>query len=418
MSTRRTFLHAAGATVGGLLAGVRTARSEDRKPALRVAHITDVHITTDKDAPKGVAAMFAHMKSHPNWKADLVLNTGDAVMGIDGRVTGAKAGEQIALWKKAVQASPAPIRSCLGNHDVWGGTDPTADVPTDKAGFHLMTDVLGMPAPYYSFDQGGWHFVALNSVCNWPKYGSLTPEHFDWLKDDLKKMPTDTPVLVLSHLPIVSVTSTLYGDSCRKGNDNVVPGVWQHADCWAITEVFRRHPNVKLCLSGHITPATGANTAASGTSAAARSAAPGGPEPNTASHLSTADSTSSPTAPSIIGSSTTDGPQADGRASNSPGESSSTLTEPHPTTQCLMGWGFYLHYGSHFRGRESGGGRRDRCGRRFDAAGTRRAGFSREKHQIPRVGEIGRETRRVRGQEIHGRTPSAGGVHRGANRSL
>lgn len=253
MTSRRSFL-AAGATAaaGSLFSGVRTARADAKAPVLRVAHVTDVHITKDKDAPKGVAKMFAHMASDPAWKPDLVLNTGDAVMAVDGTVSGAKAAEQIALWKEAVKACPAPIRSSLGNHDVWGGKDPTADVPATKAGFGLMTEVLGMPAPYYSFDQGGWHFISLNSMANWPKYGTLTDEHFEWLKSDLKKTPKDMPVLVISHLPIISVTSSLYGDSCRKGNDNVVPGVWQHADCWAISEVFRRHPNVKLCLSGHM----------------------------------------------------------------------------------------------------------------------------------------------------------------------
>ncbi len=238
-------------TAAGFTA-VRTARADAKAPVLRVAHITDVHITKDKEAPTGVAKMFAHMASDAAWKADLVLNSGDAVMAIDGGVTGAWAAEQISLWKEAVKASPAPIHSSLGNHDVWGGKEPTAELPAEKAGFKLMTEVLGMPAPYYSFDQGGWHFISLNSMCGWPKYGALTPEHFDWLKDDLKKAPKDMPVLVISHLPIVSVTSSLYGDSCRKGNDNIVPGVWQHSDCWAITEVFRRHPNVKLCLSGHM----------------------------------------------------------------------------------------------------------------------------------------------------------------------
>jgi 3',5'-cyclic AMP phosphodiesterase CpdA len=249
--TRRQWITASTGLVAGT-AGVRTARANARGTAYRIAHITDVHITRDLDAPKGVAKLFAHMTADPAWKPDLVINSGDAVMAVDGNVTGSKAADQIAVWKDAVKASPAPIRSCLGNHDVWGGKEPTADVPAEKAGFHLMTDVLGMPAPYYSFEAGGWHVVALNSMCGWPKYGSLTPEHFDWLKADLKKTPNDVPVLVFSHLPIVSVTSSLYGDSCRKGNDNVVPGVWQHADCWAITEVFRRHPNVKLCLSGHM----------------------------------------------------------------------------------------------------------------------------------------------------------------------
>ena len=65
------------------------------------------------------------------------------------------------------------LSACLGNHDVWdGAAEPTDAVPATKKGFSLMTGVLGMPAPYYSFDHGGWHFVSLNSMCNWPKYGA------------------------------------------------------------------------------------------------------------------------------------------------------------------------------------------------------------------------------------------------------
>jgi hypothetical protein len=192
------------------------------------------------------------MSGRPDWAPDVVLNTGDSVMAVDGKVPGAKAAAQIALWKEAVKACKVPLFSCLGNHDVWDGVSPTADVPAEKKGYRLMTEVLGMPAPYYSFDRGGWHFISLNSVSNWPKFGALTPEHFEWLKDDLKKTPRGMPVCVLSHLPILSVTSSVYGDECRKGNDVLIPGIWQHADCWAITEVFRRHPNVKLCLSGHM----------------------------------------------------------------------------------------------------------------------------------------------------------------------
>jgi len=247
--TRRDLLAAtAGAAV--LPGLISTVRADSRKPVLRAAHITDVHITKDRNAVGGTAAMFSHLAGQKDWQPALVLNTGDSVMALDGKTTGAKAAEQIALWKEAAKACPAPIRSCLGNHDVWDGAEPTEAIPAEKKGFALMTEVLAMPAPYYSFDQNGWHFIALNSMCNWPKYGALATEHFDWLKADLAK--TKLPTVVFSHLPILSVTSFVYGDSCRKNNDNVVPGVWQHADCWAISEVFRKHPHVKLCLSGHM----------------------------------------------------------------------------------------------------------------------------------------------------------------------
>lgn len=243
--SRRQWLALAGAA--GLPGLLSTARGAERTPVTTLAHITDVHITDKLDASKGTTAMFAHMARR---KPDLVLNTGDSVMAIDGKVTGTRAAEQIAIWKEAIRHSPAPIRSCLGNHDVWDGLDPTDAIPATKKGFALMTGVHGMPSPYYSFDHKGWHIVALNSLANWPKYGTLGEEQTDWLKSDLAK--TKLPTVVLSHLPILSVTSLVYGDGQRKGNDVLVPGVWQHADCWEISEIFRRNPQVKLCLSGHM----------------------------------------------------------------------------------------------------------------------------------------------------------------------
>jgi hypothetical protein len=118
--TRRDLLAAGALALPGFLS---TARANGKKPVLRAAHVTDVHITKDKDAPKGVAAMFAHLFGRNDWRPDVVLNTGDAVMAVDGRTTGAKAAEQIGLWQAAVKDCPVPIISCLGNHDVWDGAE-------------------------------------------------------------------------------------------------------------------------------------------------------------------------------------------------------------------------------------------------------------------------------------------------------
>ncbi|HMO36764.1 MAG TPA: hypothetical protein PKA06_12040, partial [Gemmatales bacterium] len=99
-------------------------------------------------------------------------------------------------------------------------------------------------------EKKGWRFISLNSVSNWPEYGTLSSAQFEWLKTELGK--SSLPTCVLSHLPIVSVTSSLYGDETRKGKDLLIPSIWQHADCWAISELFRKYSCVKLCLSGHM----------------------------------------------------------------------------------------------------------------------------------------------------------------------
>jgi 3',5'-cyclic AMP phosphodiesterase CpdA len=96
---------------------------------------------------------------------------------------------------------------------------------------------LDIPGRYYSFQKLGWHFVILDS--NNEKSGSLDEEQRQWLEEDLAKLPAETPVLCMSHYPILSVSTILDG-----GN---------HTDSKYITSLFYKHHDKKItCISGHI----------------------------------------------------------------------------------------------------------------------------------------------------------------------
>ncbi|MEM9700954.1 MAG: metallophosphoesterase [Planctomycetota bacterium] len=244
----------AGLLAGGFVstraaAGDGSSSSGPRR-TLRAAHLTDTHLFDERNAPAGVAAMFDHMAALPE-APELLLHTGDVVYDLAAEErTGAVAERQLELWRTAAKRSPAPIRYSLGNHDLWSGVGPTEAAPAEQAGPWLAAKAWGVPHPWYRFDAGGWRFLVLSSA--WPNYGTLGEEQFEWLRAALAATPASMPICVLSHFPILSVTSLVYGDRCREGDKNVVPGSWQHADCWAITELFRERPNVKLCLSGHM----------------------------------------------------------------------------------------------------------------------------------------------------------------------
>jgi Icc protein len=62
---------------------------------------------------------------------------------------------------------------------------------------------------WYSFDQNGVHFVALVNVLNLRPggLGYLGPEQLDWLKNDLKSRGASTPIVVLAHMPLWSVSA-------------------------------------------------------------------------------------------------------------------------------------------------------------------------------------------------------------------
>jgi 3',5'-cyclic-AMP phosphodiesterase len=61
---------------------------------------------------------------------------------------------------------------------------------------------------WYSFDQGGIHFVALINVLNLRPggLGYLGPEQLEWLEKDLKGRSASTPIVVLAHMPLWPVS--------------------------------------------------------------------------------------------------------------------------------------------------------------------------------------------------------------------
>ena len=79
----------------------------------------------------------------------------------------------------------------------------------------------------------------------------LDDEQFDWLGKDLAAVKAATPVLVMSHIPILSAAAFFDGENAKSG-DWRVPGAWMHIDAAKIKDLFAKHPNVKVCLSGHL----------------------------------------------------------------------------------------------------------------------------------------------------------------------
>ena len=219
--------------------------------SLRIAHLTDVHVQPLVGAAKGFEKCLHHVQGMAD-KPDLIINGGDAIMEAHGRGQDS-VRRQWKLYHDVLQSENAlPMLNCIGNHDIWCKEETLASF---GAGRQWAMDELQMPKRHYSLDKNGWHIVVLDSVQ--PKSdGSwytacLDNEQFDWLANDLKNTPATTPVLVVSHVPILS--ACVFFDGQRFSGDNWnVPSRWMHSDTVRITSLFREHPNVKAALSGHI----------------------------------------------------------------------------------------------------------------------------------------------------------------------
>ena len=261
--SRRDALRAAGLLAAGAmwpgaaspaLAAPAAAHRLGRKRALRLAHLTDFHIQPERAAAEGVAACLRHVQSHAE-KPDLILTGGDLVM--DSFEQGeARTKLQWDLFTKVFKSeSSLPVEHCLGNHDCWGWNKKESKTTGDEPlwGKRRAMDLFGLPAPYRSFDRAGWHFIVLDSTfAHEDGYiARLDDEQFEWLKGDLAAVPADRPVLILSHMPIVSATCMFFGEKDeREGND--IPPSWMHVDAKKLTNLFLKHRNVKLSIAGHM----------------------------------------------------------------------------------------------------------------------------------------------------------------------
>ncbi|MGE3242625.1 MAG: metallophosphoesterase [Pirellulales bacterium] len=266
--TRRESLATIGAMAAGAIAWNALSTStfaaqveaatppSSRKRAIRLAHLTDVHVQPEKRAGEGMAACLHHVQQLTD-RPDLILTGGDHVMDSFG-ADDARTKLQWDLWSKVLKADCSiPVRSCIGNHDVWGWDKPASKTTGSEAnwGKRRATEMLGIEDRYYTFPQAGWQFVVLDSVHEPPAgqagyTGRLDDAQFAWLAATLRDTPATTPVLILSHIPILSASALLW--STEDQSDLRISRALMHTDCLKLKELFAQHSNVKLCLSGHL----------------------------------------------------------------------------------------------------------------------------------------------------------------------
>jgi 3',5'-cyclic AMP phosphodiesterase CpdA len=260
---RREVLSLVGATALGAAAcsglpgsASAAAINPSRKRCLRVAHLTDLHVQPERKAAEGMTACLHHVQELKD-KPQLILTGGDSIMD-SFAADDARTKLQWDIWHKVLKDECSlPVRSAIGNHDIWGWNKPSSKATGNEPNYGKLrsTEMLGIDNRYYTFSQGGWQFVVLDSTQHHPENpdaytAHVDEEQFDWLARTLRNTPKTTPVLVLSHIPIVSASAILWAE--QKDHNFQLGGGLMHTDCVKLKDLFAQHPNVKVCLSGHL----------------------------------------------------------------------------------------------------------------------------------------------------------------------
>jgi len=184
----------AGGVPRSSLLGTGGAQAAEAKGALTFMQISDSHIgfhaAPNMDTPGTLKEAVAQVRQQRGDSA-LMIHTGD--------VSHLSADAQ---WDTAWQICG---EAGLQTHYVPGEHDVLVD---DGKGFFARF-TPGAPRGWYSFDERGVHFVALNNVQNLKAggLGNLGADQLAWLKDDLAGRSASQPIVVFAHVPLWTVAA-------------------------------------------------------------------------------------------------------------------------------------------------------------------------------------------------------------------
>jgi Icc protein len=219
---------------------------------LRVAHLTDIHIQSGLEAEQGFASCL-HAVNSLSQKPDMIINGGDAIMNSALTFSKEKLREQWALFHSILKNDNSIlVAHCIGNHDLYGW--PLAKSSEQESKYRAM-DEYSIKSPYYSFQQGKWKFIVLDSIqCKNSVpgyYARLDEAQMTWLKNELQGTPENLFICIVSHVPILAIC-TLFDSIFKNKTHRNIPDNVLHADAAELTSLFYQYPNIKSCLSGHI----------------------------------------------------------------------------------------------------------------------------------------------------------------------
>lgn len=252
---RKAFLQNSAAVVGSAVLPAGLLIGEGRKKPVRFAHITDIHMKPGLIPEKGMAGALQHIQGLPG-KVDFIINGGDAIMNALDK-SKAQTEEQFNLFKKILaQENNLPVYHTIGNHDVWGWFIKENRPDNDRLyGKAWVVETLELKNRYYSFQQGNWHIIVLDSTQLNPEGGyiaRLDEAQLEWLQQELKQVAPDQFICIVSHIPILSICAGLFFNKTEPNGDLKIQRNLMHTDFLTLKKIFLPYPNLKLCISGHI----------------------------------------------------------------------------------------------------------------------------------------------------------------------
>src|SRR5271170_477490 len=164
---------------------------------------TDTHIQPELDAAHGCSMAFQKIAA---LKPEFAIHGGDLVFDALA-VNRPRADLLFDLYQKTEAQLNVPLYHAIGNHDVFGILAKSGIQPADPQYAKKMFEDRFGARTYSSFDRQCYYFIILDSIFptedrQWE--GRVDDAQLQWLASDLKSVPASTPIVVISHVPLVT----------------------------------------------------------------------------------------------------------------------------------------------------------------------------------------------------------------------
>jgi DNA repair exonuclease SbcCD nuclease subunit len=209
---------------------IKAIETNEDTDTFSFAFLTDIHLNKgDNDCFKGLEKAIYSVKEH---HADFILTGGDNVdIDVPGKDS-STAHYLYGQYAELIANSGINYFASIGNHDRFFGCEKSN--PLYEKG--LFEKYLNKS--YFSFDHKGWHFIVLNT-----SNSVVKAEQKQWLAADLKKIDSETPIIISTHVPFLSVYyPALQGKYTDTDTFKNFKEIW---------DMFE-DKNLKLVLQGHM----------------------------------------------------------------------------------------------------------------------------------------------------------------------
>jgi 3',5'-cyclic-AMP phosphodiesterase len=148
--------------------------------------------------------------------------------------------------QRAIKGNLFPV---MGHHDLGAGR-PADGSPAARDPRSVYRTRMGLDRTYYAFDAVGYHFVMLDSIQltddEFLYQGMIGPAQLDWLQRDLSRVAPETPIVLVTHMPLLTA---FYG--AVEGLGFTPPKNRVVVNNAEVLKIIANH-NVILVLQGHL----------------------------------------------------------------------------------------------------------------------------------------------------------------------